>query len=126
MAIIKDKFILSPNYKPKQLPVREELVKELIQRIKQGNYKILLAGLTGTGKTLSVENAMEELNIGKEKFLFIYVNCAECKTYSAVAKKIIETLTGKSYDERGLSKSQIVEDLKKFLLRKKTNLVFVL
>lgn len=127
MQIIKDKFVLSHNYKPQQLPVREKLVKELVSNIKtQNGYSALLSGLTGTGKTISVGKAVEELNNDGGKFLIVSINCSECKNYTGVAKKIIEEVKGKHYDERGKTKSQVADDLKKVLLTKRKKiLVFV-
>ncbi len=112
MTIIKDLKFLSPSYVPDDLPAREQLVKEVYDGLALGRYRVLLAGMTGTGKTVSVLKALKRL---ATDYVHVYVNCAESTSYSAMAEKIIETLTNKPYSSHGKTRSELSDQLKKRL-----------
>jgi len=116
MTVIKNLRFLSPHYVPDDLPAREQLVKDISEGLSIGRYRVLLAGITGTGKTVSVTKALKQLGNG---YLQVYLNCSECTSYSAMAEKIIETLTGKPYFCHGKTRSELAEQLKKRLEAKR-------
>lgn len=123
MSIIKNIRFLSPNYVPEELPAREQLVKEVYEGLKIGRYRVLLAGMTGTGKTVSVMKALKQLGNG---FVQVYINCSESTSYSSIAEKIIETLSGKPFFAGGKTRSDLAELLKKKLEAKRIRqIVFI-
>ena len=122
-SIIKNLRYLSPNYVPEDLPAREQLVKEVYERLEIGNYKVLLAGFTGTGKTVSVRKALDQLG---NKYIQVYINCSESTSYSSIAEKIIEILSGKPFFSAGKTRSDLAEQLKKRLeARRVKQIVFI-
>lgn len=123
MKIIKNRNVLSPNYIPKKLPVRENLVKELYSKLKaMNNYCLFLSGLTGTGKTISVNKALENL----KNSIFVYINCSENNTYTSIAKKIFESIKNKPYNVAGKNRPQLAQDLKKLLeVKRIKKIIFV-
>jgi len=122
MKLVKNREVLSMNYVPSKLPCRENEIKELTHKLKRPNYKTLILGGTGTGKTTYVEKSvLEQKNCKK-----IWVNCSEQSSFSSVMKKIIETITGKLYNERGKPRSIISNDLTKLLkTKRKYRLMFI-
>lgn len=123
MSIIKNIRFLSPNYVPEDLPAREQLVKEVYERLIVGRYRVLLAGFTGTGKTVSVLKALKMLGKG---YVQIYINCSESTSYSSIAEKIIETLSGKPFFAGGKTRSDLAEQLKKKLeVKRIKQIVFI-
>ncbi len=83
--IFKDKSILQINYKPKDIPHRDEQIKQvasILAPILRGERasNLFLYGKTGTGKTLSIQYVSEELlkRIKKDndfKLRIEYLNC---------------------------------------------------
>lgn len=124
MSIIKDKSIFDINSIPKEIPVRQGLINEICYNLKSSDrYCLLLTGLTGNGKTLSVRKVLE--NLGKE-FAPVFNDCSETSSYTALAKNLIEEVKGKPYREKGKGRYELAEDLKKLMLTKrKKKLVFV-
>jgi len=123
MTIIKNLKFLSPSYVPKDLPAREQLVNEVYERLSIGNYRVLLSGFTGTGKTVSVMKALDQLG---NKYIQVYINCSESSSYSSIAEKIIEILSGKPFFSAGKTRSALAEQLKKRLeARRVKQIVFI-
>ena len=61
MKIIKDPQVLTSQYLPEKLLFRDELKKKIQDKVKIGIGNILILGDTGTGKTVTVRKAVQEL-----------------------------------------------------------------
>ena len=61
MKIIKDPQVLTSQYLPERLLFRDELKKKIQDKVKIGIGNILILGDTGTGKTVTVRKAVQEL-----------------------------------------------------------------
>lgn len=122
--IMKDSKVFDTNYIPDKIPVRQKLVDEICSKLKiMKNYRLFLSGLTGNGKTLSVKKALNKL---ENSVTYVYINCSEINTYIAIAKKILESIKNKPYYEKGKSRYDLANDLKKLLLTKRTkSLIFI-
>lgn len=84
-SIFKDKFLLQNSYQPKEIPHREEQIKQIASILApalrgERCSNLFLYGKTGTGKTLSMQYIQEELmkRMKKDpgfKLKIIYLNC---------------------------------------------------
>ena len=84
-SIFKDKFILQTNYQPKDIPHRDEQIKQIASILApvlrgERTSNLFLYGKTGTGKTLSIQYVRDELlkRAKKEngfKLKIEYLNC---------------------------------------------------
>lgn len=106
-GIFKDKSILQANYKPQDIPHRDEQIKQIasiLGPVLRGERasNLFLYGKTGTGKTLSIQYVREELlkRIKKEgnfKLRIEYLNCKLRKisdTEYRVLAELIKKLGG--------------------------------
>jgi len=122
MGIIKDPKVLTSNYMPEKLLFRDELKKKIQEKIKIGVGNILLIGDTGTGKTVTVRKAVEELKDIK----FVGLNCSTDNTFATITKKAIKIVKDAPYFESGKSRGQLAEDLIKLLkTKRKKKIVFL-
>ena len=55
-----DKFILHSEYKP--TGDQPQAIKQLVQGFREGNQFQTLVGVTGSGKTFTMANVIEQLN----------------------------------------------------------------
>ncbi len=55
-----DKFILHSEYQP--TGDQPQAIKELVEGFKEGNQMQTLLGVTGSGKTFTMANVIEQLN----------------------------------------------------------------
>ncbi|KKQ95110.1 MAG: UvrABC system protein B [Candidatus Woesebacteria bacterium GW2011_GWB1_43_14] len=55
------RFKLQSNYKP--IPDQEQAIEKLVQKIKSGEKHLVLHGVTGSGKTFTVANVINRLNM---------------------------------------------------------------
>ncbi len=123
MKIIKNSKYLSANYIPDKLPARDSLVNEIYQNLRISKCRMFLSGLTGTGKTASVQKAMEKLG---KNYLLIYINCAESPNYSAMVQKMIKVIRKKNYSVAGKMRSELADYLGKMIKTNRTkHLVFI-
>jgi excinuclease ABC subunit B len=60
VLLLSDRFDLVSNYKPEG--DQPEAIKKLVQGIKEGKKHQTLLGATGTGKTFTVSNVIQEVN----------------------------------------------------------------
>lgn len=60
MLRLADQFKLVSDYEPKG--DQPEAIKQLVQQVENGNNHLTLLGATGTGKTFTVSNVIEEIN----------------------------------------------------------------
>jgi excinuclease ABC subunit B len=60
VLLLSDRFDLISNYKPEG--DQPEAIKKLVQGIKEGKKHQTLLGATGTGKTFTVSNVIQEVN----------------------------------------------------------------
>ncbi|MBS3087184.1 AAA family ATPase [Candidatus Pacearchaeota archaeon] len=123
MGIIKDKSVFDINYIPEELPVRQELVDEIFKKITLMNrYILFLGGMPGNGKTISVTKALDRLS---RDVIDVFINCSEINSYTAIAKEIIEKVKCKPYKEKGKSRYELAEDLKKLLKTKRNKKIII-
>jgi len=124
MGIIKDKVVFDINYIPEELPVRQELVDEIFKKITLMNrYILFLGGMPGNGKTISVTKALDRLS---RDVIDVYINCSEINSYTAIAKEVIEKVKCKPYQEKGKSRYELAEDLKKLLKTKRNRKIIII
>src|SRR5690625_3604171 len=57
---LADQFKLVSDYEPKG--DQPEAIKQLVQQVENGNNHLTLLGATGTGKTFTMSNVIEEIN----------------------------------------------------------------
>jgi cell division control protein 6 len=103
-SIFKDKFILQNNYKPNEIPHRDEQIKQvasILAPILRGERasNLFLYGKTGTGKTLSINYVKDELLKRAEKangpkIRMEYLNC-KLKKVSDTEYRILAELIKK-------------------------------
>ncbi|PIO07936.1 hypothetical protein COU62_01850 [Candidatus Pacearchaeota archaeon CG10_big_fil_rev_8_21_14_0_10_35_219] len=123
MTIIKDKSVFDINYIPTELPVRQDLVDEIFNKITFMNrYVLFLGGMPGNGKTISVKKALDRLD---RSVIDVYVNCSEINSYTSIAKEILEKVRNKPYNEKGKTRYQLSEDLKKMLKTKRDKKIVI-
>ena len=124
MSIIKNKDVFNTNFIPEKIPVRNDLVNEICSKIKLSErYNLLLTGLTGNGKTMSIKKVIEKM--GKE-VCAVYVDCSENNSYGAVAKIILEKVKNKPYRERGKNRYESADELRRLMLTKRNKkLIFI-
>lgn len=60
MLGLTEQFKLVSDYEPKG--DQPEAIKQLVQQVEQGNNHLTLLGATGTGKTFTMSNVIEEIN----------------------------------------------------------------
>jgi len=122
MRIIKDPKVLTSNHIPDKLLFRDELKKKIQDKVKIGVGNILLIGDTGTGKTVTIKKAIEEMN----NVLLVDINCSIENTFATITKKTIKTLKNLNYFEAGKSRGQLAEDLIRVLKTKRQKKVVFL
>ena len=122
MKIIKDPNVLRANYIPNKLLFRGKLIKDILQKIDLGTGNILLHGDTGSGKTASVKNALDNLT----NLIIVFVNCVKYNTYTSITKKIVEEIKGCDYKERGKNIAILSEDLEKVLKTKRKKRIIII
>jgi len=103
-CIFKDKFILQANYQPRDIPHRDEQIKQIaaiLAPVLRGEKtsNLFLYGKTGTGKTLSIQFVRDELlkRVNKNqnfKLKIIYLNC-KLKKVSDTEYRILAELIKK-------------------------------
>ena len=117
-SFFKSKMVLSPSYKPDQIPYREEQIQEAANILapalrKEKPSNLFIYGKTGTGKTLSVKHIISSMNeIAKNNNISlktIYLNCKLKKVadteYRLIAQLIKEF--GKEVPSTGLPTDEV-------------------
>jgi Cdc6-like AAA superfamily ATPase len=123
MSIIKDLKFLSANYIPEKLPARENLVNEIKENLLRKRCRVLLAGITGTGKTISVQKVVKL--VGKD-FILIEINCSENSSFTTIAQKIIQEIRKKPYKVAGKTRSELSDYMGKLLrIKRSKHIVFI-
>jgi len=136
--IFKDKSILHSNYRPNEIPHREEQIKQIaliLAPVLRGERtsNIFLYGKTGTGKTLSVLYIKDELlKRAKEdndfQLRIEYLNCKLKKvsdTEYRILAELIKKLGGKVPDT-GLPTETVYNRFIDLIDSEKQNLVLIL
>ncbi len=92
-GIFKNKSILQTNYKPNEIPHREEQIKQIASILApvlrgEKTSNLFLYGKTGTGKTLAMQYVQEELykRVKKESDFNLKIEYLNCKL-----KKVSDT-----------------------------------
>lgn len=106
MLIFKNPEVFNETYSPEDIQKRKEtytLYKEIANFI---NYNLPnnlgLIGLTGTGKTVTVQHLLKQINKLSDKFIIKYVNCAN-KTSNQVLQLLLGSITNsKSISDENL------------------------
>src|SRR4030043_49111 len=103
-SIFKNKSILQTNYKPEEIPHRDEQIKQIASILApvlrgEKTSNLFLYGKTGTGKTLAMQYVQEELykRVKKDanfKLKIEYLNC-KLKKVSDTEYRILEDLIKK-------------------------------
>lgn len=94
-SIFKDISVLSPHYVPKELPYREEQIKEIMTVLtpalrKQRPRNLIIYGKTGTGKTCSIKKIMNEFHCIAKNECMHYVNCRIYNSRYRIFQKILK------------------------------------
>src|SRR3990167_7175159 len=102
--IFKNKSVLQNNYQPKEIPYRDEQIKQIasiLAPILRGEKpsNLFLYGKTGTGKTLSIQYVKDGLlkradKTGEFKIKVEYLNC-KLKKISDTEYRILAELVKK-------------------------------
>jgi len=124
MGIIKDVGVFDANYIPKEIPARQDLVDGICAKLKiSSQYNLLLTGLTGNGKTITIKKVIEKM--GKE-IIAVYIDCSEDDSYGAVAKKILSEAKNRAYKEKRKNRYESADELRKLMLTKRNKkLIFI-
>ena len=122
--ILKDKGVFDINRIPSVIPVRNNLIEEIVNKIRLSEvYRLFISGVTGNGKTSSVKRALEILG---NEIIPVYINCSETNSYTSISKHILEIVRDKPFSEKGKNRDELADELKRMLLTKRTKkLVFV-
>jgi len=107
--IFKNKSLLQTNYQPKDIPYRDDQIKQIalvLAPVLRGERtsNLFLYGKTGTGKTLSIQHVRDELlkrvkSDSEYKLKIEYLNCKLKKvsdTEYRVLSEIIKKVRGRS------------------------------
>jgi len=106
--IFKDKFVLQSNYRPEEIPHREEQIKQIASILApvlrgEKTSNLFLYGKTGSGKTLSVMYVKDELlkRVKKDDGFTLKIEYLNCKlkkvsdTEYRILAELIKKLGGK-------------------------------
>ncbi len=128
--IFKNKSLLQTRYQPKDIPYRDEQIKQIalvLAPVLRGERtsNLFLYGKTGTGKTLSILHVRDELlkrvkSDSEYKLKIEYLNCKLKKvsdTEYRVLSEIIKKLGGKFLLQVCLHNQYIVNLLKWLILK---------
>lgn len=94
-TIFKNPSVLSPHYIPRNLPFREEHIKEIMTIVSpalkgQKPRNLIIYGKTGTGKTCSVRKVMEEFaKMGADAGMH-YLNCRIYNSRYRILQKVLK------------------------------------
>lgn len=95
-TIFKNPSVLSPHYIPKNLPFREEQIKEVMSIVSpslksQKPKNLIIYGKTGTGKTCSVRKVMEEFEKVDADAKMHYLNCRIYNSRYRIFQKVLKS-----------------------------------
>lgn len=132
--IIKDQKKLSFDYVPKDLPNRDEQIKNLFGLFRgvvksDVSQNVFLHGQVGTGKTATAKRfCMNFKDWAKDKgknIEYVFVNCRRRKNNSSAMWKIVHHFD-KGFPDRGFSVGEMMEILKNKLKEQRTHLIVVM
>ncbi len=94
-SIFKDVSILSPHYIPTTLPYREAQINEIRSVVSPALLgkkprNLFVYGKTGTGKTSSVKNVLEDFNARITKGKMFYVNCRIYNSRYRILQRVLK------------------------------------
>lgn len=94
-SIFKNMSVLSPHYIPKELPYREDQIKEIMCVVSpalksQRPRNLIIYGKTGTGKTCSMKRIMNEFQEIAKNETMHYVNCRIYNSRYRILQKILK------------------------------------
>jgi len=133
-AIIKDHKALSFNYVPKELPHREPQMKRLFTMFRSVAEEgvpqnALLRGRVGTGKTALAKRFCLEFKVwaGKHDAAveFEVVNCRRRASNASVLLALVTHFEA-NFPDRGFSNPEILDSIRKFLVKDRIHYVVVL
>jgi len=137
--IFKDKFVLQTNYTPDTIPHRDKQIEQIASILApclkgEKTSNLFVYGLTGTGKTLSMQYVKDELlkrskNNRSEVFLKIeYLNCKLRKVADTEYRIIAELIKklGGEVPATGLPTDQVYNKFIDLIEKEKQLLILVL
>ncbi len=95
-SIFKDVSVLSPHYVPKELPFREQQIREIMSAVSpalksQNPRNLIIYGKTGTGKTATMKRVMEDfLRVCKDRASMHYINCRIYNSRYRILQKLLK------------------------------------
>ena len=111
--ILKDRGVFDINRIPATIPVRNNLIEEIVNKIRLSEvYRLFISGVTGNGKTSSVKRALEILG---NEIIPVYINCSETNSYTSISKHILEIVKDKPFSEKGKNRDELADELKRML-----------
>ncbi len=96
-SIFRDVSVLSPHHVPRELPFRENQLREVKTIISpslrgQKPRNLIIYGKTGTGKTCCIKRVMEDFGeaVGQTKACMQYINCRIYNSRYRILQKILK------------------------------------
>lgn len=107
--------VLSPHYIPKDLPFREEQIREVMSIVSpalkgQKPRNLIIYGKTGTGKTSSIRRIMDEFANMEKDARMHYVNCRVYNSRYRIMQKIMKNYSPE-LDKAGFGLPTLYEKL---------------
>ena len=132
-SVIKDVSCLDFDYIPKELPHREsqlqllaQLFRPLLSQVSQNG---VIVGPVGTGKTVIAKTFCQKLVTAarsKQVFIeYVHINCRKRSTDAMVLLGILNHFDSR-FPDRGFSVQEMLEVLRKQLIRRNAQLIVVL
>ena len=135
-SLFKDESKLDINYIPEKLPHRDkeilllsQLFLGLIRNPRTISRKILITGITGIGKTVTIKLFGEMLEKASKKrnvnVKYVHVNCRKERTSYKVLIRLVQLIDNK-FPKRGYSSQDLLDILIEFLQRYDLHILIVL
>jgi len=132
-SVIQHVDRLDFDYVPEELPHRDDQLRLLAQLFKQTlkgvSQNAVITGPVGSGKTAIAKKLCQELTkVARKKgrmLDYVHVNCRKRSTESMVLLAVLNHFDPR-FPDRGFSVQEMLEVLKRQLIRKKTHLIIVL
>ncbi|HID72837.1 TPA: AAA family ATPase [Candidatus Micrarchaeota archaeon] len=114
-SIFRNMSVLSPHYIPKDLPFREEQIREVMSIVSpalkgQKPRNLIIYGKTGTGKTSSIRRIMDEFANMEKDARMHYVNCRVYNSRYRIMQKIMKNYSPE-LDKAGFGLPTLYEKL---------------
>jgi len=135
--IFNNKAVLQSNYSPKNIPHRDDYLKDLAKMLapalrRERPSNIFIYGKTGTGKTLCVNHVVSKMrNASSSKDIpldIISINCKLKNVADTEYRTLLEILNqlGKEMPSTGISTNELYKELYEILDSKKRTVILIL